>query len=200
MTTLSRVESATGYSLVEALVGLTLLSVAASFVVPAIRTLSGDAHLRAATQAVAACLHAARSEAAARGRYVGLRFESGAGSWVGVTYLDGDGDGVRSADIADRTDPEIHRRNIAGIDGVVGFGIVAVQRPRDPSSGRLLERLDDPVRFGGSNIASFGPLGTSSPGSVYLRDGDRRQMVVRLYGRTGKLRTLTWDPAEQSWR
>lgn len=189
-----------GYSLVEILLGLAVFSVAASIIVPAIRTLSGDAHLRSATQSVAACLHAARSEAAARGRYVGLRFEPRGDSWSGAVYLDGDGDGVRTVDIAEGADRELWRRNVSGVDGVVRFGIIAAQRPRDPSSGRRLDKLDDPVRFGGSNIASFGPLGTSSPGSVYLRDGDRRQMVVRLYGRTGKLRTLTWYPIERTWR
>lgn len=197
---MSKTTTERGFSLLEALVGLTVLLVAATFVVPGIRALSGDAHLRAAAQGVASCLHAARSEAVATGRYVGLRFEPRGGSWVGVTYLDGDGDGIRSDDIADGLDRQIWQRDIDGVDGVVRFGIIAAQRPRDPSTGRRLERLDDPVRFGRSNIASFGPLGTSSPGSIYLRDGDRRQMVVRLFGPTAKLRTLTWNPAERTWR
>ena len=167
-----------------------------------VRTLAGDAHLRAAAQSVAAVLHGARSQAAASGRYVGLRFESRAtGSWVGVAYIDGDGDGIRSDDIADATDRELWRRNVEGLDSVVRFGIIAAMQPRDPSDpSRRLSNLDDPIRFGRSNIASFGPLGTSSPGSVYLRDGDRRQAVVRLYGRTGKLRVLTYHPRERVWR
>lgn len=191
-----------GYSLVEILVTLTLVSVAATVVVPKIRTLAGDAHLRAASQAVAAILHATRSEAARTGGYVGLRFERREGGhWVGVAYRDGDGDGIRSDDISNRVDPELWRRNVEGMDQVVRFGIIAEMAPRDPSDpGQRLTRLDDPIRFGNPNIASFGPLGTSSPGSVYLRDGNRRQTVVRLYGRTGKLRVLTYDPAEQAWR
>ena len=197
----SSCSSRSGYTLIELIVSLGLISVLAGLVVPQVRTLSGNAHLRAAAQTVASTLHAARSEAARSGAYVGLRFEQrGTNSWVGVAYRDTDGDGIRSDDIARGVDIEIWRRNIAGMDGVVRFGIIAAMQPRDPSSGRRLDRLHDPIRFGRSNIASFGPLGTSSPGSVYLRDGDRRQMVVRLYGRSGKLRTLVYDPRDRSWR
>ena len=40
---------------------------------------------------------------------------------------------------------------------------------RDPP-GRFRRRTD-PLRFNSSDLASFGPLGTSTPGSLYLTDG-----------------------------
>ena len=193
-------QPAKGYTLLEALLTLAILSVAATAGVANIRSLSGLTHLKVAAGSVAAALHAARSEAVAQGRRVGLRFEQIGGRWLGVVYQDGDGDGVRSEDIRNGTDQEIWRRQVEGMDSVVRFGIIESLRPTDPGDPRRkLDRLDDPVRFGRSDIASFGPMGTSTPGSVYLRDGDRRQAVVRLYGRTAKLRVLHYRARTKSW-
>jgi hypothetical protein len=49
-------------------------------------------------------------------------------------------------------------------------------------------------------MASFGPLGTATPGTAYLTDGRERLVAVRLAGRTGRLRVLVYDPAEEVWR
>ncbi len=61
-----------------------------------------------------------------------------------------------------------------------------------------MDRLDDPIRFNDSDLASFSPLGTSTPGSVYLCNR-RRLMVVRLLDRTGKVNILTYDSKTQKW-
>ncbi len=191
-----------GYTLVEALVTLAVIAIATTTVTAKVRELSGLTHLRVAAGSVAATLHQARSEAIRRGRQVGLRFERrNSGSWVGVAYLDGDGDGVKTDDIRKGTDTEAWRRPVEGVDAVVRFGIIEAMSPTDPGDPkRKLQRLDDPIRFGRSNIASFGPLGTSTPGSIYLRDGDRRQAVVRLYGRTAKLRVMHYQPRNRLWK
>ena len=45
-----------------------------------------------------------------------------------------------------------------------------------PESGRL---TGDPIRFGSSDMLSFSPLGTATPGTFYLA-GDGAQAAVRV--------------------
>ncbi len=192
--------SRSGFTLVEILVTGTILLLLATSAIPRLRSTVGAVHLRAAARSVAASLYAARSEAVRRGSHVALRFEGG-GPWIATAYADGDGDGVSSSDIRAGVDVRLWSRSFAGLNAVVTFGIVESMAPTDPADpGRRLDNLDDPIRLGRSDMASFGPMGTSSPGSVYLRDGDRRLMVVRLFGRTGRIRTLTYDPAARVWK
>jgi hypothetical protein len=56
------------------------------------------------------------------------------------------------------------------------------------------------VRFNASDLAAFGPIGTSTPGSVYLTDGADRLMAVRVFGRTGKVKVIVYDFAAEVWR
>ena len=63
-----------------------------------------------------------------------------------------------------------------------------------------MDRLDDPIRFNRSDIASFGPLGGSTPGSLYVTDSIRHLAAVRVFGRTGKVKVLRWDAVEDRWR
>jgi hypothetical protein len=58
----------------------------------------------------------------------------------------------------------------------------------------------DPIRFNQSDLASFSPLGTSTPGSLYLSDGLRRLAVVRVANNAGRMRAYTWDPERRVWR
>ena len=91
-------------------------------------------------------------------------------------------------------------RRIQHLGRAVRFGIPAGRPPRDPSDPRrLLGRLEDPIRFNRSDLASFNPLGGSTPGSLYLTDGHHHLTVVRLYGITGKVMILNYDYADEAW-
>ena len=65
---------------------------------------------------------------------------------------------------------------------------------------RRLDRLDDPIRFNRSDIASFNQIGRSTPGSLYLTDGRYLLSVVRLFGRTGKVKVMRYDPETEVWQ
>jgi hypothetical protein len=152
---------------------------------------------------VASALRQARSEAAKRGVKVGLKFRVAADGSVSFTvYRDGDGDGLSTRDIDAGVDPPLappRRLEHTGAD--VRFGFPPGPAPRDPGDPtRRLENLDDPIRFNVSDIASFDPLGTSTPGSAYLTDSRRHLMAVRLFGRTGKVKILAYDPESETWR
>jgi len=67
-------------------------------------------------------------------------------------------------------------------------------------SGRRLGNLGDPIRFNRSDLAVFSPLGEATPGSAYLTDSQRGLAAVRLFGRTGKVKVLLYDPDTETWR
>ena len=117
-------------------------------------------------------------------------------------FADGDGDGVRNDDIDSGVDPQVApARGLTHFGRHVGFGFPPGLAPRDPGNpSRRLDRLDDPIRFNRSDLASFSPLGGSTPGSLYVTDGVEELAVVRLFGRTGKVKVLRYDAEQESWQ
>jgi hypothetical protein len=84
--------------------------------------------------------------------------------------------------------------------GHVRFGFPPGPAPKDPGNpSRRLDRLEDPIRFNRSDIASFNHLGGSTPGSLYLTDGQSHLAVVRLFGRTGKVKVMHYDSITETW-
>ncbi len=194
--------------MLELLVVVALVGLFAVFLVPRLLLLSSSTRVDLAASEVMGTLRQTRSFAIARSAHVGVKFYPGAmtGPLPGRSvryrlYRDGDGDGVRTADIRSGVDPPVSpMRQLVHVGHTVRFGIPAGLRPRDPGSpSRRLARLGDPIRFNRSDIASFGPLGGSTPGSLYLTDG-RSLAVVRVYNRTGKVRILRYDVPKDRWR
>lgn len=156
--------------------------------------------VRSAAAELSAAFLRARAYALTKGIMVALKFRKDGGRWEWALYRDGNGNGVRNAEIA------------SGVDRSLGLAIVwprtdvrpgilqgtAVPDPGSPGSS--LDRLDDPIRFNSSDLCTFSPLGESTPGSVYLWDGRDRMAVVRVFGRSAKVRTLFHYRGERSWR
>ena len=105
-------------------------------------------------------------------------------------------------DIDSGVDPPLGlSRTLTHLGRHVRFGFPPGPPPRDPGDPRRrMRRRDDPIRFNRSDIASFGPLGGSTPGSLYVTDSMRHLAVVRVFGRTGKVKVLRWDAIEDRWR
>lgn len=156
--------------------------------------------VRSAAAELGATFLRARAYALTRGMTVGIKFRRDGGRYEWALYRDGNGNGIRTAEI------------VSGIDRSLGLtipwarsdvrpGIIADGTVPDPGSpGSALDRPDDPIRFGGSDICSFSPGGESTPGSVYLWDGRDRMAVVRVFGRSAKIRTLFYFRGEKTWR
>lgn len=159
----------------------------------AARTVLGDVRLQ-------------RQVAIARARRVGLVFDRrGAELWMVSLHEDGDGDGIRARDIASGRDPRLEGpESFAARYGGAAPGFLpevheAGGLPSPPPSSRRVEDLSDPIRFGSSDIVSFGRRGRTSTGTLYLTDGRERQMAVVLYGMTGRARIWEYDPATETW-
>jgi prepilin-type N-terminal cleavage/methylation domain-containing protein len=191
-----------GFSLVELLVTLVLLSALITVSAPPLLTTTRRLRVEMAAHELTTLLRHARMLATREGAKVGLRFMPRADGRVAYgLYVDGDGDGVSTRDIEDGTDPpQGPPRELIHLGAHVRLGFPPGPPPRDPGNpGRRLKRLGDPIRLNRSNIASFGPLGTSTPGSLYLTDGVTHLAVVRLYGRTGKVSVMLYDREREAW-
>jgi hypothetical protein len=155
--------------------------------------------VRAASAAdhVAAVLQRARTEALKRNRHVAVRFESDGRSFRYGLYADGNGDGVRTAQIASGVDtllqrPEAVEQHFPG----VGFGL-AGEVPTVDGEG---SGDGDPIRVGRSRMISFSPGGTCTPGTLYLLGRGRQQLAVRVLGATGRIRTLQYHFESAAWQ
>jgi hypothetical protein len=196
----SRLRGAAGVSAVELLLGLAVSAALSIVIVPGVLHLRAAVAVRSAAGQVRAAFYRARSVAITRGVLVGVKFRRNGARHEWALYADGNGNGVRNAEIT------------SGVDRPLGVfypwdrndvmpGILTGARVPDPGSpGADLDRPDDPIRFNNSDICSFSPVGESTPGSVYLWDGHDRMAVVRVFGRSAKIRTLYHRRGEAGWR
>jgi type II secretory pathway pseudopilin PulG len=187
---------ARGYTLVELLFACGLCATAAAVVVPQLSAGFDSLAAGGAARYVAARLQHARSEALRRNASVAVRFTTVAGRHRYGLYADGNGNGVLSRDILDGVDRAIGPAEsladqFSGVDFATRPGLPAVDPPAPPPGS-------DPIRFGASDMAVFTAAGTATPGSLYIR-GRRAQFVVRVFGDTGKVRILRYQPSTNSW-
>jgi len=179
-----------GFSLVEALVAVSIVLVMAAVAAPPFRAHFAEAHLVGAGQQFKAQFRLAWSAAVRSSSYTAIRFERRDDDtvWYAV-YEDGDEDGVRSADIDSGRDrlvsgPFPLSGGAPGVRVGINPGIPALPPERGELSG-------DPVRFGSSDILSFSPMGTATPGTFYLA-GDAGQAAVRVTGGSARVRLMVW--------
>ncbi len=185
--------SAAGLSLIEVLFALSLTMAAAGAAVPALFEVNRSMKLRAAAGFITGYLQHARLAAITRSRPVGVRFRAIADDWLLASYVDANGNGIRSADISAGIDQAVDEERafaarcpsvrIARLDGVPDVNGVAG---------------GDAVRFGASGIATFDADGSSSSGSLYITDG-RTQIAVTVTPATGRIRLRRWDRRLRVW-
>lgn len=177
-----------GYSLLELLVALGIILVMGSVAMPNIVGYRQEAALLGSAQVFKAEFMKARSIAAIKNTETAIRFEiDPAGIPVYSTYIDGNGNGVLSADIERGVDTRISGpfRLDAGQAGVE-VGVLKDAPAPAPDRGALGE---EPIRFGRSKMVSFSALGTGTPGTFYLRT--RYSMAgVRVTGGSARIRIM----------
>ena len=190
-----------GFTLIDLVVVLAVLGSLLTLGVPSLLRGTDDLRLHMAAGEIAGVLRSSRSFAQRYDANVAVKFNTGKNGVVTFAlYRDGNGNGVLNKDITSGKDRLVMPpQSLKFMGRDVGFGFPPGPPPRDPGTGKPMDRLDDPIRFNDSDLASFSPLGTSTPGSVYLCNRSGRLMVVRVFDRTGKVSLLAYDAKTQKW-
>jgi prepilin-type N-terminal cleavage/methylation domain-containing protein len=190
-----------GYSFVELLVVMAILSIVVAAAVPSLAYLRTEGRAAAGARYVATAIGAARFRAVARHHACVLFFEPRGGEWVFYEVEDGNGNDLRTAEIRNGTDRILsgpHRLSERVAGAALGFPPLG-SLPAIPPSGGSLIPSPDPIRFGSSDIVSFGPGGTGSSGTIYVTDGQRGLFGVVLFGPSARLRVWRYSAVERRW-
>jgi hypothetical protein len=189
-----------GLTSIELVVGVALTGALLAVTATGVFQLQSALAVRSAAAELSAGFLRARAYALTKGISVALKFRKDGGRWEWALFRDGNGNGVRNAEIASGVDRSLGLAIVWPRADVIPGILKGTPVPDPGSPGSTLDRLDDPIRFNSSDLCSFSPLGESTPGSVYLWDGRDRMAVVRVFGRSAKVRTLFHYRGEKSWR
>lgn len=174
-----------GYTLIELLFVCTVAALVAGLAAPGVQASLSRSKTIAAARYLGGRMAMARTYAVTRSANVALRFERTDGDATFQTFVDGNGNGVRNTEIASRVD-------------------LPLDQPVQLSelfSGVMIAAADgaDPLRIGTSNLLSFSPIGTATPGTIFVRGREGLQLALRVVGATGRTRLLRYDEGSADW-
>ena len=185
-----------GSSLLELTFVVGVMATLTGIAVPAL--FAGLDHTRAAAASryLESKARLARMQAVARSAAIGIRFEKHEAGYRFAMYVDGNFNGIRTADIGQEIDRMISPYERIGdqFPGVT-FGIV----DGVPGVGGAAGGGADPIRLGRSDILTFTAAGTATSGTVYIRSRKGHQYAVRILGATGRMRVLEFDMGVGTW-
>ena len=124
-----------------------------------------------------------RAHAAAKNSYMGLVFEEVDGEPELAIYIDGNGNGIRRADVNSGVDKKIRgpwrlSRQFPGV--------------RYGSPSQDLTKGFPGLRIGRSKILSFSPLGQSTSGTLFLSNRFGSIHAIVVLGATGRVRVAKY--------
>jgi prepilin-type N-terminal cleavage/methylation domain-containing protein len=187
-----------GFSLPELLIAVALMATISGAALAFGTATVDEMRTSAAARHVAARVQFARMEALKRSANVGYQFSACERGYSYAAYVDGNGNGLRSAEIRQGVDWMLdHSRHLADQFPGVSFGIV--EGVTAAESNETLGADASPIRLGSSSILSFSPVGTSTSGTLYVRGPGRQQRAVRVLGGTGRVRVLRFDFRARRW-
>ena len=188
-----------GATLVETAVATGVVVVVVGISVPLLITGRHEQRVVDAARFMSGRFMLARAGAARRGAAVGIRFEADTDGVRFRTYVDTNGNGVRTSDITGGVDLPIDEETRLGdhFNGVrfelsPATPVIGAASPAGAGA--------DPIRFGASDILAVTPLGTSTSGTLYLRSREGHQAAVRILGATARARIHQYDFQAGRWR
>ena len=185
-----------GFTLLELLLIIAIIGTMSGVAIPVVSGAIDEARTAMAARYVEGLVMDARIHAVKRSARIALRFEPIDGDYAITEYLDTNGNGIRTTEIAAGVDEAIGRRQLVReqFPGV-GFGLLANVPDVD---GARSASPSDGVRVGTSRLLSMGPDGTATSGTLYLH-GRSGQYAVRILGATGRTRLLRYDSGTRQW-
>jgi prepilin-type N-terminal cleavage/methylation domain-containing protein len=195
------VAASKGYTLAELLAVLAIVAMAVAVTLPAAAMLRDGGRAAAGARTMASLLSAQRWKSVAGRRVRGLQFLKTGNVWSWREVADGNGNGLRTAEITRGIDPVLTPDDsLEHQDASVRLGLPpGGPYPEAPPGTGSLSGGDDPVRFGRSDLVSFSPVGSASSGTIYVTDGRSGLFAIVLYGPTARLRVWRFIPRERRW-
>ena len=191
-----------GLTMPELLAAATLAVIAGLLAVPSLDRLLGIVRTTTATRFLVVRLQGLRAKSIARARSHGLLFGRDGQGWYWREVRDGNGNGLRTAEVRDGRDPVLsgpHRLSDLIPYTQLGFPRRGPIPCLPPRTCRISDR-ERPVRLGNTGLLSYSELGKSSSGTLFVTDGRHRLMAIVLYGRTGRIRVWEFDPSSGRWK
>jgi hypothetical protein len=162
-----------------------MTAVMAAMAVPAWVSGVERAHALGAARYVASRFSLARTQAVARGTNVAVALTASAFGVRLTSYRDGNGNGVRTADIALGVDPIVEEP--VDVTDLFPGVIIAINNP----TAALVP--------GSTTLMSFTAVGTASSGTIYVKGRDASQYGVRVLGATARTRVLRYLAPQDQW-
>lgn len=184
--------------LLAGLAGLALLAgLPAGVLLPAAR---GKA-VEGAARNLAGRMHNLAARAGVEGRSHGLVFSLGQVPEPMREGEDGDGDGLRRADLTTGRDPQSLPFRLSRDFPGVRIGIPDWPDLIDLPPGKIpLGPEDSPIRFGAARMAVFDPEGHATSGSLFLTDGRNSIWALVVNGSTARIQLWRFDRTQGCWR
>jgi prepilin-type N-terminal cleavage/methylation domain-containing protein len=191
----SRPRASAGFTLIEVLLAAAVAVVMASVALSLAGSAIDELRTLAAARYLAGRIVQVRMQAVAGSTSVALRFEPSGPDYLVTPYADGNGNGVRAADIHRGVDPPVGVPSRLGDNfGGVRFGLL----PGLPDVDGVAGDGTEGVRIGTSRILTMSSNGTATSGTLYVQ-GRRAQYAVRVLGATGRTRILKYDTGAGTW-
>ena len=186
-----------GWSLVELVLAIGVSLVVAGTAFAVLAPWRDDVRAVGAARHLAAAIRHTRVEAMADGRSWGLQFVDTPAGTAFRAVVDGNGNGLRAAEIDGGVDM-VRGPLRRPADDFAGVRFAVVRSLPPLEGGAALPEGADPVRIGGS-ILAFAPTGSGTSGTIYLASAERRQFAVRVLGATGRVRLFELDRRTDRW-
>jgi prepilin-type N-terminal cleavage/methylation domain-containing protein len=184
-----------GFTLVELLLALSVIVILTGMAVPMTSAALDELNTAAAARYVAAVVLNGRMDSLKRARSIGLRFEASGADYTFGSFADGNGNGVRTADIRGGVDTPLGgTQRLSDNFRGVRFGL----RPDVPDADGVRGGSTDGVRIGTARILTTSPDGTATSGTLYVQ-GRRAQYAVRILGATARTRVLKFESGAGTW-
>jgi Tfp pilus assembly protein FimT len=191
--------SAAGLALIDVVGATALMGLLAAMAMPLVASTFDSERAVVGAHYLAAELQRARMQSLRRGTSVALRIEVVGDRTSIRLFADGNGNGVLQRDIDRGID-----RPLTSLDWLdhhaASVSLRIAQDVPDIGGAGWLAAGSDPLRIGRTSLVVFSPSGSSTSGTLYLAGRRGPQLAIRLFGATGRVRVLTFDPQTEQWQ
>ncbi|MCX7831177.1 MAG: type II secretion system GspH family protein [Acidobacteria bacterium] len=180
-----REEGEEGFSLVESLAALTIISLLFLISISAIGAIKEKSIAESLVRTFQAVASEARARSISEGVNFGIVFSERNGEVYALLYKDGDFDGITKDDIKKGIDKPSSQQELLTKESAriaIPEGV-----KKDPLGNKIVG--SDPIRFGSGDILTFSPKATATPGTLYITEGIGDDgWAVRVAGIDGRIR------------